>query len=106
MSVLWAEKIVCVCEGLIAREREREREQRTLTVGGSIIVRLVSYFTSLDSAASLHTKKTILSSLVKSSLVKLETSCTVILLFYKSGPTPASFLFIFVLFNTILQKKL
>ena len=23
MSVLWAEKIVCVCEGLIARERER-----------------------------------------------------------------------------------
>ena len=30
-------------------------DQRTLTVGGSITVRLVSNFTSLDSAASLHT---------------------------------------------------
>ena len=45
--------------------------QRTFTVGGSITVQLVS---SVDSTASLHTK------LVSSSLVKLETSCTVILL--------------------------
>ena len=44
--------------------------QRTLTVGGSITVQLVSSFISLVSAASVHTK---------SSLVKLETSCTVIL---------------------------
>ena len=35
-------------------------------------------FTSLDSAASLRTKNNIFSFLVKSSLVKLETSCTVI----------------------------
>ena len=55
------------------------RNQRTLTVGGSITVWLVYSFTSLDSAASLHTKNHIFSSLAKSSLVKQETSCTVIL---------------------------
>ena len=40
---------------------------------------MVPSFTSLDSAALLHTKNNILSSLVKSSLVKVETSCTMIL---------------------------
>ena len=50
-----------------------------LTVGGNITEWLVSSFTSLDSTASLHTENNIFSLLVKSSLVKLETSCTVIL---------------------------
>ena len=50
--------------------------QRTLTVGGSITVELVSSFTS---GASLNTKNYKFSSIAKSSLVKLETSCTVIL---------------------------
>ena len=45
--------------------------QRTLTVW------LISSFTSLDSTASLHTKNNIFSYLVMSTLVKLETSCTV-----------------------------
>ena len=40
--------------------------------------KLVSSFTSLNSADSLHTKN-IFSLLVKSSLVKLETNCIVIL---------------------------
>ena len=57
--------------------------QRKLTVGGrggSFTVRLVSSFTSLDLAASLgRYKNMIFSSLVKSSLVKLETSYTVVL---------------------------
>ena len=48
--------------------------------GGSVTVRLVSSFTSLDLAASLgRYKNMIFSSLVKSSLVKLETSYTVVL---------------------------
>ena len=34
---------------------------RTLTVGGSIIVQLVSSFTRMDSAASLHTNNHIFS---------------------------------------------
>ena len=54
-------------------------EQRTLTVGGRITVRLVSSFTSSDLADSPYTKSNIFSLLVKSSLVKLETSCKVIL---------------------------
>ena len=54
------------------------RKQRTLTVGGSIIVWLVSSLTRLHWTASLNTNKIIFSSLVSSSLVKLETSCTVI----------------------------
>ena len=53
--------------------------QRTLTAGGSITDWLVSSFICLDSAASQLTKNSIFSSLVKSNLVKLETSCTVIL---------------------------
>ena len=55
------------------------QKQRTLTLGGSVTVRLVSSFTSLDSARSLCTKNNIFPFLVKSSLVKLEISCTVIL---------------------------
>ena len=53
--------------------------QTTLTIGGSITVRLVSSFTSLDSTTSLHTVSNIVSFLLKSSLVKLETSRTVTL---------------------------
>ena len=48
--------------------------KRILTVGGSITVRQVSSFTSIHSTASLHTNNS-----YKSSLVKLETSCAVIL---------------------------
>ena len=54
--------------------------ENTVTVGGSITVRLVSSFSSLDSTASQHTKNHIFYFLVKSNLVKLETSCTVIIL--------------------------
>ena len=57
---------------------ERRTTQRTLSVGGSITVRLVSSFTSMDSAASLHGNNHIFSFLVKSKLFKLETICTVI----------------------------
>ena len=53
--------------------------QRTLTVRGSITAWLVSSFTRLHQTASLNTNKIIFSSLVSSSLVKLETSRTVIL---------------------------
>ena len=53
--------------------------EKTLTVGASITVWLVSSFISWDSTASLHTNNTISSFLVKSSLIKLETSCTDIL---------------------------
>ena len=54
--------------------------QRTLTVGGSIIVRLVSSLTRLD-----LTNKEILLFLVcseapESKLVKLETSCCTVIL--------------------------
>ena len=54
--------------------------KRTFVVGGSITVRLVSRSTSLDSTGSLQkgTKSNIVSYLVDSSLVKLETSCTVL----------------------------
>ena len=54
-------------------------DQRTLTVGGSITVRLVASFTRLHETASLNTNKIIFHSLVSFSLVKLETSCTVML---------------------------
>ena len=47
---------------------------RQFTVGGRIPVRLVFSCTSLDSADTLHTINNIFSSLVKSNLVKLETS--------------------------------
>ena len=50
----------------------------TAPVVGSITVRMVYSFTSLDSA-SLHTKNNIFSFLVKCSLFKLENSYTVIL---------------------------
>ena len=53
--------------------------QGTLTVEGSITVRLVSSFTSLDSTASLHTNSNIFYILVKYRLVKLEISRIVIL---------------------------
>ena len=63
-------------EGMQRASRTREH----LLLGGEgITVRLVPSFTSLDSAASLHTKNNIFSSLVKSTLVKVETSHTVIL---------------------------
>ena len=52
--------------------------KRTLTVGGSITVQLVSSFTSFDSAGSLHWKN-LFSLSDKSSLVQPEASCTVIL---------------------------
>ena len=42
--------------------------------------RLVSSFTSLDSAVSLHTKNNIISLLVKSSLIKLETTSRTVIL--------------------------
>ena len=53
--------------------------QRTLTVGGSTTVWLVSSSTKLDQTASLNTNKIIFPSLVRFSLVKLVTSRTVIL---------------------------
>ena len=46
---------------------------------GKYQCRLVSSLTSLDSTASLHTNNRIFSFMVKSNLVKLETSRTVIL---------------------------
>ena len=52
--------------------------KRTLTVGGSITVQLVSSFTSFDSTGSLHWKN-LFSLSDKSSLVQPEASCTVIL---------------------------
>ena len=54
-------------------------EKKTMTVGGSITVWLIPSFTSLDSTAPLHTNNNIFPFLVKSNLVQLETSCTVIL---------------------------
>ena len=48
-----------------------DRAENTRRCGWSIPVQLVSTFTSLDSAASLHTKDDIISSLVKASIVKL-----------------------------------
>ena len=50
--------------------------QRTLTIGGGITV---EWSPVLKATASKHTKNNIISMLVKSSLVKLETSCKVIL---------------------------
>ena len=71
------------CYNFLLKERDRRvlvvtgLDQKTLTIGGSITVRLVSSLTGLYSAASLHTKNNIFYSLVKSSLAKLEpTSCT------------------------------
>ena len=93
---------------------------RTLTVGGSTAVQLVPGFASrMDSTASLHTNSHILSSLVKSSLVKLETTCAAILsplvsvlciiqpirVFLKMGhPRPLS-RFIFVFSNKHYNSK-
>ena len=65
----------------------------------SITEQLVSSFTSLDSAASLHTKNNIFSCLVKSSLVKRETSCTVIL------PPTLSVLLIILSFTLRLWRE-
>ena len=48
-------------------------------VGGSITVRLIISFSRWKSTASLNTKINIFYFLVKSSLVKLTTSCMVIL---------------------------
>ena len=50
--------------------------QRTLIVGGSITVLLVSSFTGIDSNTSLHTNYNTFSCLVESDPVTLETSCT------------------------------
>ena len=62
-----------------AKNIEQDPNQRTLTIGGSSItvLQLVSSFTSLDSTASQPTYNNIFSSLVESTLVKLETKCTV-----------------------------
>ena len=54
--------------------------QRTLTIGGSITVQLVTNFISFDSTASMHTNNNQFSILGKSSLVKLQASRTVIYL--------------------------
>ena len=48
--------------------------QRTLTIGGRITVRLVSNFARMHWTASLNSNKIIFPSFVSSSLVKLETS--------------------------------
>ena len=53
--------------------------EENTTVPRRITVRLVSSLTRLDSTASLNLGSNTFSSLVKSNLVKLETSCTVIL---------------------------
>ena len=53
--------------------------QTTLNIGGIITVWLFSNLTSLASPASLHTNKHIISVLVKSNVVNLETRCKVIL---------------------------
>ena len=53
--------------------------QRTITIGGRITVWLLRSFTSMASTESLHTKNHIFSFLVKSNLVKLESSHKVIL---------------------------
>ena len=53
--------------------------ERALILAESITVQVVSSFTSLDSAASLLHKNNIFSPLFKSTLAKLETSCTMIL---------------------------
>ena len=59
-------------------ENDESKEHSVLTAV-SLYLGLLSGFTSLDSTASLHTNSNIFSFLVKSSLDKLETSCTVIL---------------------------
>ena len=73
--------------------------QGTFTDGGSITVCLVSSFTSFDSTASLLTNNDIFSFLVKSNLVKLETSRIAIL------PPTVTVLSIHICFrNRILLK--
>ena len=57
----------------------RPSKQKTLTVWGYTTLLLVSSFTSLDLAASLHKNDRTFSCLVKSNLAELETSHTVIL---------------------------
>ena len=57
----------------------RTLKAENTNVWGSITVLLVSSFTSMGSTASIHTNNNTFSFLVKSSLVKLETSRTVIL---------------------------
>ena len=54
-------------------------KQRTLTVGGSITVCLVSSLTRLDLTKYENMLLFVYSEAVESNLVKLETSCTVIL---------------------------
>ena len=53
--------------------------QRTLTIGGSITVQLVSSLPGLDSVIYVHTNNNILSSFVELKPVKLDTRCTVII---------------------------
>ena len=60
-------------------KNQMQVQQRTLTVGGSITVRLVTSFTSLDSTVSLPTNNNIFYISVKSNLAKMKTSHTVIL---------------------------
>ena len=54
-------------------------EQRTLTVGGKITVRLVSSLTRLELTNEGNVILFVFSEAVKYNLVKLETSCTVML---------------------------
>ena len=66
-------------KGKVPKNCKYATDQRTLTVGESITVQLVSSFTRLHWTASLNTNKIIFPSLISSSLVKLETNHTVIL---------------------------
>ena len=83
--------------------------QRTLAVGGSITARIVSSFTSLDSTASLGRYSQI-KKIVKSSLVKLETSHAMILppivsvlciVFLKGHSRPLFFIVVFSIQLTV-----
>ena len=61
------------------KDETKIKKKLGLVHSGSITVRLVSSFTNLDTTASLHPNNNIRSLVVKSSLVKLETNCTLIL---------------------------
>ena len=64
---------------MLKKDETKIKKKLGLVHSGSITVRLVSSFTNLDTTASLHPNNNIRSLVVKSSLVKLETNCTLIL---------------------------
>ena len=55
-SVPFVEQTVLAVPRMFNSARKSKLKQMTLTIGGSITVWLVSSFTSLHSAAALHTK--------------------------------------------------